>query len=33
MLVRHGGYSYDEYERWIRTTVEAALLAPRRSAR
>jgi AcrR family transcriptional regulator len=33
MLVRHGGYSYDEFERWIRTTVEAALLAPRRPAR
>jgi hypothetical protein len=29
----HGGYSYDEYERWIWTTVEAALLAPRLPAR
>ncbi len=29
MLVRRVGYSYDEYERWVRTTVEAALLAPR----
>jgi AcrR family transcriptional regulator len=29
MLVRRRGYSYDEYEHWIRTTVEAALLAPR----
>jgi AcrR family transcriptional regulator len=27
MLVRRGGYSYDEYEHWVRTTVEAALLA------
>ena len=33
MLVRHGGYSYEEYERWIRTTLEAALLAPSTSAR
>lgn len=33
MLVRHGGYSYDEYEHWIRTTVEAALLAPRHTAK
>jgi hypothetical protein len=29
MLVRRGGYSYDEYEHWVRTTAEAALLAPR----
>jgi AcrR family transcriptional regulator len=28
MLVRRGGYSYDEFERWVRTTVEAAVLAP-----
>ena len=27
MLVRQAGYSYDEYERWIRTTVEAAVLS------
>lgn len=33
MLVRHGGYSYDEYEHWVRTTVEAALLAPRPAGR
>ena len=27
MLVRQAGYSYDEYERWVRTTVEAAVLS------
>jgi AcrR family transcriptional regulator len=27
MLVRRAGYSYDEYEHWVRTTAEAALLA------
>jgi hypothetical protein len=29
MLVRRGGYSYDEYEHWVQATLEAALLAPR----
>jgi hypothetical protein len=27
MLVRQAGHSYDEYERWVRTTIEAAVLA------
>ena len=27
MLVRQAGYSYDEYERWVRTTAEAAVLS------
>ena len=28
LLVRRRGYSYDEYEHWVRTTSEAALFAP-----